>query len=45
MAGVVSRDALVQTIKESVPPKTIDKNLEAFAEGIRLAEEQGGKGG
>jgi 2-oxoglutarate ferredoxin oxidoreductase subunit gamma len=45
VAGIVSRDALVRTIKESVPPKTIDKNLEAFAEGIRLAEEQGGKGG
>ncbi len=44
VAGVVSKEALLQTIKESVPPKTIDKNFEAFAEGMRLAEEYSGKG-
>jgi 2-oxoglutarate/2-oxoacid ferredoxin oxidoreductase subunit beta len=39
LAGVVSREAMRQSVAESVPPKTLDLNLKAFeagyAEGIR----------
>lgn len=34
LTGVASRDALRQAIVESVPPKTVDMNLEAFEDGF-----------
>jgi len=39
---VVSRDALLRTIRESVPRGTEEKNTEAFHEGVRLATELAG---
>ncbi len=36
VAGIVSSAALRETIKESVPPGTVEKNLQACAEGMRL---------
>ena len=40
LTGAVSRDSLRQAISESVPPKTVDMNLEAFKEGFRRGAEQ-----
>ena len=40
MTGLLSRESLERTIRESVPPKTVEKNLEAYAVGMRLAAEQ-----
>ncbi len=37
--GVVSCDSLASTIRESVPPGTEGKNIEAFEEGMRLGAE------
>ena len=34
LTGVTSRDSLRQAISESVPPKTVDMNLQAFEEGF-----------
>jgi Pyruvate/2-oxoacid:ferredoxin oxidoreductase gamma subunit len=33
LTGVISREAFEKAIKESVPPKTLGKNLEAFKKG------------
>jgi 2-oxoglutarate ferredoxin oxidoreductase subunit gamma len=38
VAGVVSQDALVKTIRESVPPGTEDLNINALEEGGRMAK-------
>ena len=35
ISGVISREAMQQSVAESVPPKTIDVNLKAFDEGYR----------
>jgi 2-oxoglutarate ferredoxin oxidoreductase subunit gamma len=35
LTGVVSPDSLRRAISESVPPKTVKMNLEAFEEGFR----------
>jgi 2-oxoglutarate ferredoxin oxidoreductase subunit gamma len=35
---IVSREALLQAVKENVPAKTIDLNSKAIKEGIRLAK-------
>lgn len=35
---IVSREALLQAVKENVPAKTIDLNSKAIEEGIRLAK-------
>jgi 2-oxoglutarate ferredoxin oxidoreductase subunit gamma len=40
LTGVASRTALRQAISESVPPKTVDMNLEAFEEGFRRGADQ-----
>ena len=37
MLKLVSPEAMEQTIRESVPPKTVEKNLEAYAVGANLA--------
>jgi 2-oxoglutarate ferredoxin oxidoreductase subunit gamma len=37
--GLLSHDALVETIRKRVPPGTEDKNEAAYREGIRLAAE------
>lgn len=42
MTGLVSKKSIVMTIRESVPPKTVEANLEAYAEGARLATERMG---
>jgi 2-oxoglutarate ferredoxin oxidoreductase subunit gamma len=34
LTGVISRDALEKAIAETVPPKTLSQNLEAFKKGI-----------
>jgi len=39
LTGVVSRDSLRRAISESVPPKTVDMNIEAFEEGFRNGTE------
>jgi 2-oxoglutarate ferredoxin oxidoreductase subunit gamma len=39
LTGIASRDSLRQAISESVPPKTVDVNLEAFEEGFRRGRE------
>lgn len=38
--GLLSRESMEETIRESVPPHTVEKNLEAYAEGARLAAER-----
>ena len=43
MTGLLSRETVERTITESVPPKTVEKNLEAYAMGARLATERMGK--
>ncbi len=40
MTGLLDRESVERTIRESVPPKTVEKNLEAYAEGARLAAER-----
>ena len=40
LTGVVSRDSLRRAISESVPPKTVDMNLEALEEGFRRVADQ-----
>jgi len=40
IAGVVSYDSLVATIRESVPPGTEEKNIAALEEGMRLGAEK-----
>ncbi len=47
IAGIVSYDALVRTVRETVPAGTEDKNVAALEEGMRLATEllQTGKAG
>jgi 2-oxoglutarate ferredoxin oxidoreductase subunit gamma len=34
LTGVISREALEKAISETVPPKTLSQNLEAFKKGI-----------
>lgn len=41
LTRVVSRDALRQSIAQSVPPKTLEMNLGALDEGFRVATEEG----
>jgi 2-oxoglutarate ferredoxin oxidoreductase subunit gamma len=41
LTGAVSRDALRRAIAESVPPKSVEVNLAAFAEGFRRGGEDG----
>ena len=43
IAQLVSKESLERTIEESVPRGTEEKNLAAFAEGMRLAAERMGK--
>jgi 2-oxoglutarate ferredoxin oxidoreductase subunit gamma len=43
MTGLLTRESVEQTIRESVPPKTVASNLEAYAEGARLAAEHRGR--
>jgi indolepyruvate ferredoxin oxidoreductase beta subunit len=33
LTGVISQDAFEKAIQESVPPKTLEQNLEAFKKG------------
>ena len=40
LTSVVSRDSLRRAIAESVPPKTVDMNLEALEEGFRRAADR-----
>ena len=40
LSGVVSRRSLRQAVSDSVPPKTVEMNLEAFEEGFRRGTEQ-----
>ena len=40
LTAVVSRDSLRRAIAESVPPKTVDMNLEALEEGFRRAADR-----
>ncbi|MFQ5805847.1 MAG: 2-oxoacid:acceptor oxidoreductase family protein [Phycisphaerae bacterium] len=40
LTGAASRASLRQAILESVPPKTVDMNLEAFEEGFRRGADQ-----
>ena len=40
LIGVVSHDSLRKAISESVPPRTVDTNLQAFEEGFRRGTEQ-----
>jgi 2-oxoglutarate ferredoxin oxidoreductase subunit gamma len=35
IAGAISQEAMRQSVAESVPPKTIDVNMQAFDEGYR----------
>jgi 2-oxoglutarate ferredoxin oxidoreductase subunit gamma len=42
IAGVVSYDNLVRTIRETVPAETQDKNIAALEEGRKLGREAGG---
>ncbi len=46
IAGIVSQESLVLTVRESVPAGTEDKNITALEEGKRLAilQQQGGGG-
>lgn len=36
--GIVSKEALLQAVKENVPPKTIDLNAKAVEEGTKLVK-------
>ena len=45
MTGLLSQEAMERTITESLPPKTVEKNLEAYAMGARLAIERMGNSG
>jgi Pyruvate/2-oxoacid:ferredoxin oxidoreductase gamma subunit len=38
--GVISYDTMVSSISDRVPPTTIDKNIKAFEEGIKLIKER-----
>ncbi len=38
--GLVSKDGLIDTIRDNVPPKFVELNLQAAERGIALAEEQ-----
>jgi Pyruvate/2-oxoacid:ferredoxin oxidoreductase gamma subunit len=40
----VPKDAMLESIKTTVPAKTIDKNVEAFNRGYNHVKEQGVKG-
>jgi 2-oxoglutarate ferredoxin oxidoreductase subunit gamma len=40
LTGVVSAEALREAIADSVPPKTVDMNLNAFDEGFKKGAEQ-----
>jgi 2-oxoglutarate/2-oxoacid ferredoxin oxidoreductase subunit beta len=44
IVGVVSKEAMRQSVAESVPPKTIDVNTKAFDEGYRKGLEAMGRG-
>jgi 2-oxoglutarate ferredoxin oxidoreductase subunit gamma len=35
---IVSRDALIEAVKENVPPRTVDLNIKAIEEGVRLVK-------
>jgi 2-oxoglutarate ferredoxin oxidoreductase subunit gamma len=39
IAGLVSDEAMIRTIRETVPPATADRNVAAYEEGRRLARE------
>jgi 2-oxoglutarate ferredoxin oxidoreductase subunit gamma len=43
IAGIISYDSLVATVRESVPPGTEEKNITALREGMRLGQELGGQ--
>ena len=40
LTGVVSRDSLRKAVSQTVPPKTVDMNLQAFEEGFSRGAEQ-----
>ena len=40
LSGAASRDSLRRAISESVPPQTVDMNLQAFEEGFKRAADQ-----
>jgi len=43
-SDIVPKDAMLESIKTTVPAKTIDKNVEAFNRGYNHVKEQGVKG-
>jgi 2-oxoglutarate ferredoxin oxidoreductase subunit beta len=44
VVGTVSREAMRQSVRESVPPKTIDVNMKAFDAGYQRGLEEAGRG-
>jgi 2-oxoglutarate ferredoxin oxidoreductase subunit gamma len=40
VTGLISKDAMLESIKSSVPPKTIDLNMKAFEAGYEYARQQ-----
>jgi 2-oxoglutarate ferredoxin oxidoreductase subunit gamma len=45
IAGVVSKEAMRQSVRESVPPKTVEVNMKAFDEGYARGLQIAGTGG
>jgi 2-oxoglutarate ferredoxin oxidoreductase subunit gamma len=40
VTGLISKDAMLESVKSSVPPKTIDLNVKAFEAGYEYARQQ-----
>jgi 2-oxoglutarate ferredoxin oxidoreductase subunit gamma len=40
VTGLISKDAMLESVKSSVPPKTIDLNMKAFEAGYEYARQQ-----